>query len=134
MVPRTLPGEGLDAYKINDLDLDLAPGFCSIPEPVLERVVLFEPSKIDVVILPGSVFDLNGGRLGYGGGYYDRFLANGAPQALRIGLAYEMQLVDEVPVMAHDQPLDYLVTEKRVIKFATETHRIFFSRNNDLPR
>jgi 5-formyltetrahydrofolate cyclo-ligase len=114
-VPLTLPKEGLLAYEISDPEKELAPGYCSLPEPVAELTCKFDPAKIDVVILPGSVFDINGGRLGYGGGYYDKFLANCAPQALRIGLAYEMQVVDCVPLMDHDQHLDYLVTEKRVI-------------------
>lgn len=115
-VPLTIPKEGLEAYLIKDVQHDLAPGYCAIPEPVIDRVVKFDPAKIDVVVLPGSVFDLQGGRLGYGGGYYDRFLANDAPQAIKIGIAYEMQLVEEVPLLPHDQSLDYLVTEKRVVK------------------
>lgn len=71
-----------------------------------------EPASIDVVIIPGSVFDRQGGRLGYGGGYYDRFLAQAAPQALRVALAYELQLVDAIKLQPHDQLMDWLVTEK----------------------
>lgn len=115
-VPLTLPGQGLEAYEIADPVHDLAPGYCSIPEPIVARTKKSDPGSIDVVLLPGSVFDLKGGRLGYGGGYYDRFLAQNAPKALRIGLAFEFQVVDLVPTMAHDQPLDYLVTEDRIIK------------------
>jgi 5-formyltetrahydrofolate cyclo-ligase len=66
--------------------------------------------------MPGSVFDLRGGRLGYGGGFYDRFLQTAAPQALRIGLAYDLQVVAAVPLQRHDQQLDYLVTETRTIR------------------
>jgi 5-formyltetrahydrofolate cyclo-ligase len=117
-VPLTVPNEGLEAYEISDPEKELAPGFCSIPEPLTELTRKFDPAHVDLVVLPGSVFDLNGGRLGYGGGYYDKFLANCAPQALRIGLAYEMQVVDRVPLMDHDKPLDYLITEKRVINCA----------------
>ncbi len=115
-VPLTIPGKGLEAYEITDPCKDLAPGYCSIPEPIVAQTKKSDPGSIDVVLLPGSVFDLKGGRLGYGGGYYDRFLAQSAPNALRIGLAFELQIVDQVPVMDHDQPLDYLVTEERIIR------------------
>ena len=114
-VPLTLPGKGLEAHEINDPIRDLAPGYCSIPEPIVAQTKKSDPGSIDVVLLPGSVFDTKGGRLGYGGGYYDRFLAQSAPAALRIGLAFELQIVDQVPIMDHDQPLDYLVTEERIV-------------------
>jgi 5-formyltetrahydrofolate cyclo-ligase len=100
---------------INDLEKDLAPGYYNIPEPDLGRSSGIDPAEIDAALIPGSVFDGAGGRLGYGGGYYDRFLVNDAPQARRIGLAFEMQLVEKVPLEPHDQPLDILITEKRII-------------------
>jgi 5-formyltetrahydrofolate cyclo-ligase len=105
--------------QISDPDMDLKPGYYGISEPDPRKAPPVEGGEIDAVIIPGSVFDVNGGRLGYGGGYYDRFLQNIAPRACRIGLAFEMQIVDSVPLEPHDQPLDYLVTEKRII---TTTH------------
>jgi 5-formyltetrahydrofolate cyclo-ligase len=102
-------------FLINDPVKDLVPGYYNIPEPdplACQRVV---PEEIAAAVIPGSVFDIHGGRLGYGGGYYDRFLVNDAPQAKRIGLAFELQVVDKVPVEPHDQPLDILVTEKRIV-------------------
>ena len=117
-VPLTLTEEKrLDPYLLTDPDHDLRPGYCNIPEPDPGRVSPLEPGRIDVVLLPGSVFDLRGGRLGYGGGYYDRFLAQAAPQALRIGIAYELQVVAKVPLLPHDQRLHYLVTEERLVVF-----------------
>jgi len=103
-------------YRIIDPEAELAPGYCGIPEPDPFTAATIDPKIIDAVILPGSVFDLRGGRLGYGGGYYDRFLANDAPQALRIGVAFEIQVIDSVPTMPHDQPMDYLITEARNVK------------------
>ena len=100
---------------IKDPGQDLRPGYYNIPEPDPERSLPVEPEEIDAAIIPGSVFDMHGGRLGYGGGYYDRFLANDAPQARRIGFAFEMQVVDKVPLEPHDQPLDILITEKRIV-------------------
>ena len=110
--------KALIPFRIVDPARDLKPGYCSIPEPDPLRAVKIAAEKIDIVIMPGSVFDSNGGRLGYGGGYYDRFLQNDAPRARRIALAFEMQLVEKVPLEPHDQPLDILITEKRVVKIS----------------
>ncbi len=115
-VPLTVPSNSrLIPYLIKDPVKELRHGYCGIPEPDPKLVHPVSPGEIDVAIVPGSVFDENGGRLGYGGGYYDRFLLNDAPQALRVGLAFELQMVREVPVLPHDQFLHYVITEKRII-------------------
>jgi 5-formyltetrahydrofolate cyclo-ligase len=101
-------------YRITDPSLDLRPGYCGIAEPDSGRLSPIDPAGIDVVLVPGAVFDGNGGRLGYGGGYYDRFLAHDAPRALRIGLAFEMQVIDRVPVLDHDVKMHYLITEQMI--------------------
>jgi len=120
-VPLTLPAERqLLPYVITDPSRDLVPGYCSIPEP-LQTLPLVDPGTIEVVVTPGSVFDAQGGRLGYGGGYYDRFLHTAAPQALRIGLAFDLQVVEAVPLESHDEQLDYLITETRTISFGRKT-------------
>jgi 5-formyltetrahydrofolate cyclo-ligase len=116
-IPHTLPGENrLLSIQITDPQLDVVPGYRGIPEPVkrLLQTARLSPDKIDAAIVPGSVFDKSGGRLGYGGGYYDRFLAQDAPRAFRIGLAYEMQVVDRVPLQQHDQLMDLVVTEDNI--------------------
>lgn len=100
---------------IKDPEQDLVSGYYDIPEPDPKKTTLVDAGEIDAVVIPGSVFDIYGGRLGYGGGYYDRFLVNDAPQAKRIGFAFEMQIVEKVPVEPHDQPLDILITEKRIV-------------------
>lgn len=100
---------------IKDPEQDLVPGYYNIPEPDPKKSLRLEPGEIDAAVIPGSVFDIHGGRLGYGGGYYDRFLLNDAPQAKRIGLAFELQVVDKVPLEPHDQPLDILITEERIV-------------------
>lgn len=117
-VPITLIDEKrLEAVQLFDLSKDLIPGYCGIPEPDKSRYKrnVIAPENIDIVILPGSVFDERGGRFGYGGGFYDRFL-EGIPQAIRIGLAFELQTVVEAPIKEHDEILDYIITEKRIIK------------------
>ncbi|MCX5877428.1 MAG: 5-formyltetrahydrofolate cyclo-ligase [Deltaproteobacteria bacterium] len=120
-VPLTLPAEHrLLAYGITDISRDLAPGYYGILEPA-EALPLVDPASIEVVVVPGSVFDTHGGRLGYGGGFYDRFLQSAAPQALRIGLAFDLQVVAAVPLESHDQRLDYLITETRTIPLERKT-------------
>jgi 5-formyltetrahydrofolate cyclo-ligase len=103
---------------IKDPEKDLAPGYYGIPEPDPRKSLRVAAREIDAAVIPGSVFDVRGGRLGYGGGYYDRFLVNDAPRAKRVGLAFEMQLVERVPVQPHDQPLDILVTEERIVNIS----------------
>lgn len=125
-IPYTVPAEKqLLAVQITDPELDVAPGYHGIPEPakrLLHTTGSFNPQRIDVAIIPGSVFDRSGGRLGYGGGYYDRFLEREASHTFRIGLAYEMQLVDKVPVEQHDQLMDMVVTEENIYDCRRNRH------------
>lgn len=104
----------LKIFAITNLDGDLVPGYKGILEPDPLRCPELDPATLDLVIVPGSVFDRLGGRMGYGGGYYDRFLANRSPQAVRVGICFDLQLVDKVPMAGHDQYLDYVVTESQI--------------------
>lgn len=70
--------------------------------------------KIEVALIPGVAFDKTGHRIGFGGGYFDRFLKK--IDCTTIGLAYELQIVEKVPVEKYDVAVDYIVTEKRIIK------------------
>ncbi|MGE5673581.1 MAG: 5-formyltetrahydrofolate cyclo-ligase [Mycobacterium leprae] len=75
---------------------------------------LVEPGSIDLVVVPGAAFDRLGGRLGYGGGYYDRLLPlirTGNSRAKLIGLAYDLQVVEAIPTEEHDVRLDGVATE-----------------------
>ena len=109
---------GMTPLLIKNLEKDLKPGYYGIPEPDPQKTLQVAAGEIDAAVIPGSVFDIHGGRLGYGGGYYDRFLVNEAPQAKRIGFAFEVQVVEKVPVQPHDQPLDILITEKRIVNIS----------------
>lgn len=91
----------------------LVVGAHKIPSPPADAPKL-APELIEVAVLPGVAFDLEGWRLGYGGGYYDRFLARSS--ALRVGLAFEAQIVEKTPQELHDQRVDVIVTEGRVIR------------------
>ena len=112
----------LDVITITSRAADLVPGYRGIPEPRADlwqtRQVAAE--EIEAILLPGSVFDRRCGRFGYGGGYYDRFLAQN-PKALRIGLAFDLQVVERAPLAAHDQLLDMVVTESGIIAAARQT-------------
>lgn len=102
---------------IRDWRRDLKPGGYGILEPDPSRgAEVVQPEFLDVVIVPGSVFDRRCGRYGYGGGYYDRFLAQEASCALRIGLAFQFQIAERIPLARHDQKMDIIVTENEIIR------------------
>ncbi len=102
-------GKDIIPIKINNL-FQLKKGYAGIKEPEGEAV---SPEKIDVVIVPGVAFDRKGHRLGYGKGYYDRFLLK--TKAKKIGLAYDFQIVQEIPAEEHDVPLDLIITPTQII-------------------
>ncbi len=72
----------------------------------------------DVCVLPMLAGDADCRRLGYGGGYYDRFLANQGKTALKIGICYDFQIVDKIPAEGHDVPADAIVTDARIFRRA----------------
>jgi 5-formyltetrahydrofolate cyclo-ligase len=83
------------------------------PPPGCEPIPLAE---LELVLVPGVAFDLRCRRLGRGGGHYDATLAALPPRSVRVGLAFEAQLVPEVPVEGHDAAVDAVVTEERVLR------------------
>ncbi len=107
----------LELYYVSDVAEQLAPGYCKIPEPAPHLCARAVLSDVDCVIAPGIAFDPFGGRLGYGGGYYDRLLNSLSPaQAhVAIGLAYELQIVEEVPQGFFDARVAVLATELRLL-------------------
>lgn len=109
-------------YEVSAFD-ELEPGAYGIQEPVADDRRRGWREELDLILLPGVVFDRHGYRIGYGGGYYDRFLPTLLPRTLLIGVAFSWQVVDCVPYDAHDQPLDGLVTEEEVYMFTTEHSR-----------
>lgn len=118
VVPYCLDDQRLGLFWLTEL-AELETGRFGILEPraELRAARKISPTTIDVAILPGAVFDLNGNRIGSGKGYFDRLLADLAPDAERCGLAFECQIAAKVPIDAHDQPIDTLITENRLIRF-----------------
>lgn len=86
-----------------------------IKEPRPEFIRPFPYHGVDLVLVPGVVFDKRGYRIGYGGGYYDRLLVELKPVVKRIGLAFEIQLVEELSPQVHDKPVHKIITEERTI-------------------
>jgi len=116
ILPRCAPHGVLLPIEVRDLGQDLESGMYGIREPKLALGVV-EPSEIDLIIVPGSGFDLQGDRLGYGGGYYDRFFERLNPLIPRIALGFECQIIPQVPVGKHDAKMTMLITENGVYNF-----------------
>ncbi len=92
-------------------DRPLVPNRYRIPEPSPDGPV--SPHELEIALIPGLAFDAAGGRLGRGGGYYDRLLAKLPSTCLRIGLCFDFQLVDRVPRAPHDLPVHRVITDLR---------------------
>jgi 5-formyltetrahydrofolate cyclo-ligase len=104
----------LRIFQINNLS-DLKSGFMGIPEPEANKNNERLLNDLDIAIIPGAAFDLKGNRLGYGAGYYDKLLSKSKKNITRIALAFEEQIVPEIPSYKHDIKMDKIITEKRTI-------------------
>ena len=85
----------------------VATGYAGIPEPIDDEPVAEDPTAL--VLMPGMAFTASGDRMGYGGGFYDKFLAQ-EPQHPTVALCYDFQLVDSLPTEAYDIPVDLVLT------------------------
>lgn len=113
-LPVCTPGRDLQAGVISDLS-QLQPAPYGLMEPG-PGAVLLENSKLELIIIPGIAFGEKGHRLGHGAGYYDRFLLK-TPNAFKLGLAYDFQLIPEVPAESHDINMNGLLTPTRYLEF-----------------
>ena len=103
------------AVQISSLETGFSITDYGLRNPIAGVPVPFE--DIDMVVTPALGFDRQGNRLGRGGSFYDRFFANDQLKALKCGFAFAEQVMDEIPVMEHDQPVDMLVTDEGIIHF-----------------
>lgn len=101
--------------EIIDYDSELESGAYGILEPKPEFIREVDPLLIDLVLVPGVAFDKKGFRIGYGAGYYDRFLERVRADIPKVALAFELQMVEDAHPDAHDFPVEYIVTEAGVI-------------------
>ncbi len=97
---------------------EMARNHFGILQPPREAARFLPTAAIPLFIVPGLAFDPAGRRLGYGLGFYDRAFADAAPGALKVGLAFELQVLENIPADPHDVPMDLVVTEDRVIRAA----------------
>lgn len=105
--------------RVNGVNLDILPydesrlelGSFHIEEPTGTNTV--DADEIELIVVPAVAYDRRGNRLGRGKGFYDRLLASA--RATKIGVGYEFQLIDEIPVEEHDIPMDYVITQTTTI-------------------
>ena len=112
-LPRMLPGRQME-LRLYDPGRPMAAAAFGILEPG-EDCPLVDRGEVDLILVPAVCYDRRGFRLGFGGGYYDRWLAGSA--ALRVGLCRQAILQDTVPVEAHDTRVDVLITEGEGLSF-----------------
>lgn len=110
----------MDFYKISNLENLVTSKFgVSEPKPDYNNLFILNEERLKektIMIIPGLAFDSMGNRLGYGKGYYDEYLSREyAKDFTKIALAYDFQIVDEVPTDEYDLPVDYIVTPSKVI-------------------
>lgn len=105
----------LKLSHIEDFNNDLTIGVYGILEPKANQCTRAKKEILDIVLVPGTVFSKQGDRLGYGAGYYDRFLSELPDRVLKIALAYHLQIVDSVPTDEYDVRMDMIITENGII-------------------
>lgn len=116
VIPITVPEtKELKVSKmLNYSELEI--GHYNILTPKDEFIRFVNPNTIDLVLVPGLIFDKDGYRIGYGGGYYDRFLSKLDPSVPKIGICFDLQVQDTIPRNHYDIPVDFILTEKGLIK------------------
>jgi 5-formyltetrahydrofolate cyclo-ligase len=112
-VPKCIDGtRNIIFYLINSFD-DLSPGAFGVPEPVEEKCQILTTYESALCIVPALSYDLRGYRLGFGKGYFDRFLTNNDIRT--IGICYDACLFEEVPRGRYDKKVNMIVTESRIV-------------------
>jgi len=115
LVPKALPSRRMDWRRLDALET-LAPGPFGVLEPPESLPLVTTISNAALCVVPGIAFRRDGYRIGYGAGYYDRFLAGFS--GTMVGLAYEFQITEAFQPESHDRPVQWIITEERVIRCA----------------
>lgn len=115
VIPRVKKGSPILELCLIDsfADMDLSP--LGILEPKASHDTFVKPDQIDFVFMPGVAFTESGERLGYGGGYYDQLIPLMKATVPKIALAFDLQIVDSLPVEDHDIRIDGIITESKFI-------------------
>lgn len=104
-------GSGLELIRVADRAL-LRRADWKLAAPEFERAPTVAPESVDLFLVPGAAFTADGRRLGRGGGYYDRLLAQRSRRSTALGVCFAIQLLDSIPIEPHDQHMDAVITER----------------------
>ena len=115
IIPK-VEGKCLKLFYINNYETDLKTGAFGIMEPDVEKCMPADPTDIKAAVIPGICFDKNFNRIGYGGGYYDRIIPMLRLDVKKIALAFDLQMVEEIPVFSHDKEVDIIITESKIYR------------------
>lgn len=109
-------GQDIKPIIIKDLD-NLIVGYAGIKEPVGIQI---DTQDIDIIVIPAVAYDKEGYRIGYGKGYYDRFLPKLRKDTLKVGFCYDFQLLEKLPHEPHDIQVDLIITPTQILKTKKE--------------
>ena len=119
-IPKILSKEqGMDFFQIKSLS-DLVEGYYGILE-VKDPGEAFSSEEIDLMFIPGLAFDKKGGRLGMGAGFYDRYIEKSKGCYPKIALAYDFQILEEVPMEEHDRRIQGIISNREIIDVTEES-------------
>ena len=119
--PRMMPGNQLDLVMISNTTALLRGPF-GVIEPPFESHALADLTTLDAIFIPGLAFSKDGGRLGFGGGWYDRLLARIPDKTIKIGVCWNELLIDSVPMDAWDVHVDGILTEAGYVTSSRNNH------------
>ena len=117
VIPKILNDYELEHYLLAD-QTPLKRSHLGIPEP--QSGIKINSNQIDVVFVPLLIFDLQGHRIGYGKGYYDRFLAKCRKETIKVGLSYFDPIERIEDIQSHDIPIDFGITRDRIYEFSSD--------------
>ena len=110
LIPR-VEGDDINFYSYQSDSLITSENY-KILEPTATVEEAVDPAEIELILVPGVAFDLHGGRMGRGKGYYDRFFAR-CPHALRVAVTSSMQIVEQIPLEPWDVPMHYIISDSK---------------------
>ena len=105
----------LQISRLPGLDIEFETKRFGIREPGASHIKIVPPSVLDFVLVPGLAFDRKGGRIGFGAGFYDRFLKEVLGHVVRVGVAFDFQILESIPQMEWDVPVQKILTENATI-------------------
>ena len=117
VIPKILDDYELEHYLLAD-QTPLKRNHWGIPEP--QSGIKINSNQIDVVFVPLLIFDLQGHRIGYGKGYYDRFLAKCRKETIKVGFSYFDPIERIEDIQSHDIPINFVITRDRIYEFSSD--------------